>query len=177
MAWFQRTSAIRVRHRGDRPRSQFWLFGGAIAFFMTLFGVQPDAHATLALFNTYCSGCHGTPANGVNFNAAGNAAVITASNTAGMGAGGTLAEHASIATYIDSIRPSVTNAPVPFNTATVINIPDIVKSAFSVITAVSTVTGPSKGVATTAACRTSSPSTAPCSRVPNVHGAAARASS
>ena len=109
------------------------------------FGVLSDAHATLALFNTFCSGCHGTPANGPNFNAAGNSAVITAANAAGMGAGGTAADHTSIATYINSIKPSVTNAPVPFNTATVINIPDIFQAAFSVITAVSTVSAPTKG--------------------------------
>ncbi len=117
----------------------------ALVLGVVLLGFQNDARATLALFNTYCSGCHGTPANGPNFNAAGNSAVITAANTAGMGAGGTAGEHASIATYINSIKPSVTNFAVPHNTATVINIPDIFKSAFNVITAVSTVSAPTKG--------------------------------
>ena len=145
MALFQRNAARGAKREGRRQHSQFWFFASVVTFALAMFGVQPDARATLALFNTFCSGCHGTPANGPNFNAAGNAAVITAANVAGMGAGGTLADHTSIATYINSIKPSVTNAPVPFNTATVINIPDIFKAFYNVITAVSTVTGPTKG--------------------------------
>ncbi|MEP7154136.1 MAG: autotransporter domain-containing protein [Betaproteobacteria bacterium] len=113
---------------------------------LLLLSASPGANATLALYNTYCLGCHpGGPVK-VNFNAAGNVAIITAANTAGMGAGGTLGEHISIANYLATVTPAITNAAVPFNSGgTVISIPDLALSAYTRITSVATVTGPTKG--------------------------------
>ena len=80
-----------------------------------MLGDQLSAHASAAFFGTYCASCHGAIPQQVNYNAAGNVAIITAANAARMGAGGTLAEHASIATYLNSIKHSNTPAPVAFN--------------------------------------------------------------
>ncbi len=123
-------------------------FGALAVGFLLLFGPIPTAHASLALYNSLCSGCHSATPQSVNYNAAGNVAIITAANTAGMGAGGTLADHTSVATYLNSIKPAITNAPVAFNSpGTVINIPDMALSFYGRITSVATTPGfaPAKG--------------------------------
>ena len=125
---------------------------GALAIgFLLQFGPVSTAHASLALFNSLCSGCHSATPQAVNYNAAGNVAIITAANLSGMGAGGTLADHTSVASYLDSIKPAITSAAVAFNSpGTVINIPDMALSAFGRINSVATAPGfaPTKGSVT-----------------------------
>ena len=125
---------------------------GALAIgFLLQFGPVSTAHASLALYNSLCSGCHSATPQAVNYNAAGNVAIITAANLSGMGAGGTLADHTSVASYLDSIKPAITNAAVAFNSpGTVINIPDMALSAFGRINSVATAPGfaPTKGSVT-----------------------------
>ena len=111
-------------------------FGALAVGFLLQFGLVSTAHASLALYNSLCSGCHTATPQAVNYNAAGNVAIITAANTSGMGALGTLADHTSVATYLDSIKPAITNAPVAFNSpGTIINIPDMALSFYARIKA------------------------------------------
>lgn len=125
---------------------------GALAIGVLLqFAPVSTTHASLALFNSLCSGCHSATPQAVNYNAAGNVAIITAANLAGMGAGGTLADHTSVASYLDSIKPAITNAAVAFNSpGTVINIPDMALSFYGRINSVATAPGfaPTKGSVT-----------------------------
>src|SRR5574337_378151 len=107
-----------------------------------------------SLFAQLCSGCHNDVVHpkGLVYNAAGNAAVIEAVNAKGMGAGGSLADHTSIAAYLDSVKPTITMAPVPHDSqATYIALRDIIVSAaeihaaWKIIVDIVTVSPPTKG--------------------------------
>ena len=122
---------------------------------MLLLAANSPAQATAELFASQCFGCHNGSAHplGLVFNAAGNAALIETVNALGMGASGTPADHVSIATYLDSIKPTVILAPVEHDSAgTVILLGDIIVSksdnhAFlKIIESIETVTPPAKGV-------------------------------
>ena len=107
-----------------------------------------------ALFTSICSNCH----NGVNhprglvYNAAGNVAIIEAVIAKGMGAAGSLADHTSIAAYLDRIKPVINQAPVAHDSAgTMIDLKDIIVSAaerhasWKIIGDIVTVSPPTKG--------------------------------
>ena len=134
-------------------QTQRMLFALVILF---VSAISLDSHATLANFRADCGGCHlaaqpvgfAVP-NGPNFNTAGSAAVFTQANANGMGASAT--NIAAIVAYIESVRPTITNAPVPFNTATVISIPDLYyNSAYAVITGTAILSGPMAGASVSA---------------------------
>src|SRR5690349_4472290 len=80
-----------------------------------LFGAPAAAQDGASLFAQMCFACH----DGVQhpkdlvYNAAGNVAIIEAVNAKGMGASGSLADHTSIAAYLDSVKPTINMAPVP----------------------------------------------------------------
>ena len=122
-----------------------------------LFAPAADAQTGVALFAADCSGCH----NDVNhpralvYNAAGNAAIIEAVNARGMGAAGSLADHESIAAYLDSVKPTISMAPVPHDsTGTRIPLRDIIVSAaethasLKIIANIVTVSPPTRGTVT-----------------------------
>ena len=122
-----------------------------------LLGVSSSEQASAELFASLCSGCHNNVKHprGLVYNAAGNVAIITAVNALGMGAKGSLADHISIATYLDSVKPTITLAPVAHNSpGTVINLGDIVVSAAEMhadwiqIAAIASVSAPTKGTVT-----------------------------
>ena len=125
---------------------------GAIAVGLLLWGFSPATQASgLSDFTTACSGCHGAAPNGPNFDAAGSTTIITEANSRGMGAGNA-ALWPSVVTYIDSIKPTITNLAVPYRatgaagTGTVVQVPDIyLNSTYAGINAVATVGGPGKG--------------------------------
>jgi hypothetical protein len=106
-----------------------------------------------ALYASICSKCH----NDVNhpkavvYNAAGNVAIIEAVNAFGMGATGSLADHTAIATYLDSVKPTINMAPVAHDSPTIINLYDIIVSAaeqhadWQIIANIVTVSPPAKG--------------------------------
>ena len=105
------------------------------------------------LFQTLCTECHGVkhPLNLV-YNAAGNAAIITTVNSLGMGAGGSPADFASIAAFLDSIKPTITLVPVAHDSpGTLIPLRDVIVSAadihayLQVIARIVTVSAPAKG--------------------------------
>src|SRR5205085_2764309 len=79
-----------------------------------LFASAAQAQNGGQLFTTLCSGCHNDIAHpiGLVYNAAGNVGIITTVNGLGMGAAGTLADHTAIAAYLDTIKPTITLAPV-----------------------------------------------------------------
>jgi hypothetical protein len=107
-----------------------------------------------ALFSSLCYGCHNNAKHplGLVYNAAGNAAIITAVNDAGMGAAGSPADYISIATYLDGIKPTITMVPVQHDSpGTKISLGDIIVSAaeahayLQIITTIVTVSAPTKG--------------------------------
>lgn len=109
------------------------------------------------LFGALCSGCHNDIAHplGLVYNAAGNVDIITTVNGLGMGAGGTLADHTAIATYLDQIKPVISMVPVKHDSpGTAIPLRDIIVSAadthafLKVIEKIETVTPPTKGTVT-----------------------------
>ena len=119
------------------------------------------AHATLANFQTYCSGCHGSLPNGPNYNTAGATTVFSWANGNGAGQGNmgassaiTPATIASIVAYIETVRPTISNLPVVFNTSLSVTFPDLYfNSALNVaggINAISIGSGPMAGAAVTA---------------------------
>ena len=128
------------------------LIGSALLF------VAP-AHAQTGeqLFVTDCSGCHNSsaaPTELVN-NAAGNAALITTVNGLGMASAGSAADFASIAAYLDTVKPTINLAPVAHNSlGTEINLGDVIVASvdlfpqLKVITDIVTVTPPTKGTVT-----------------------------
>ena len=92
---------------------------------------------------------------GLVYNAAGNAAIIEAVNAAGMGAGGSAADHISIATYLDSVKPTITLVPVAHDSSgTVISLRDITVSratdnaALKIIAGIANFSAPTKGTVT-----------------------------
>jgi hypothetical protein len=121
-----------------------------------LLGVHASAFASAALFVSQCRGCHGQlhPLELV-YNAAGNAAIIGRVNSLGMGAVGSVADHASIAAYLDTIKPTINLAPVAHDSpGTRIDLRDIRVSAaqqsafLKIIGRIETVTPPTKGTVT-----------------------------
>ena len=109
------------------------------------------------LFVSLCSGCHNDVAHpkGLVYNAAGNAAIIEAVIARGMSVGGSLADHTSIATYLDGVKPTITLAPVAANPiATKISLYDVIVSAaqdhadWKIINHIETVSPPTKGTVT-----------------------------
>lgn len=121
--------------------------------------VSSNAYATLANFQATCGNgngsCHGgaTTAvpNGPNFNTAADSSatsVFTRANAAGMGSATT--NIAAIVAYIESVRISITNDPVVFNTAKNITIPDLYfGSSYNIITDVQVTSGPMAGATVT----------------------------
>ena len=122
-----------------------------------LLGASSPAKASAELFASICSGCHNDVLHPKRliYNAAGNAAIITAVNAAGMGATGSPADYISIATYLDSVKPTITLAPVAHNSpGTVIILGDITVSLavanadLKIIASVASVSAPTKGTVT-----------------------------
>ena len=119
---------------------------------MLLLGASSTAQASAELFATHCGGCHNNIVATVRltYNAAGKPEIIAAANAKGMGATGTPAEHASIAAYLDSTKPTITLAPVAHNSpGKVITLGDItvVSSGgiFSSTESIVSVSAPTKG--------------------------------
>ena len=109
------------------------------------------------LFASLCGGCHNDAAHpkGLVYNAAGNAAIIEAVIARGMSVGGSLADHTSIATYLDSVKPTIALAPVAANSiATKISFFDVIVSGaqdhadWKIIDHIETVSPPTKGTVT-----------------------------
>ena len=122
---------------------------------MVLLGTSSTAQASAELFATHCGRCHNNIVATVRltYNAAGKPEIIAAANAKGMGATGTPAEHASIAAYLDSAKPSITLAPVAHNSpSTVITLGDITVvsggGTFSSIGNIVSVSAPTKGTVT-----------------------------
>jgi hypothetical protein len=124
---------------------------------MLLLTANTSAQASAELFASLCSGCHNNVRHPreLVYNAAGNAAIIAAVNALGMGAGGSGADQASIAAYLDTIKPAITMAPVAHNSpGTVISLRDIkvpasVENAhLKIIGSIVTVSPPMKGTVT-----------------------------
>ena len=119
-----------------------------------LFAAPTYAQSGEQLFTTLCVVCHNNslaPTNLLN-NAAGNAALISTVNGLGMGSAGSAADFASVAAYLDTIKPTLTLAPVAHNSSgTDINFSDVIVAAsdtnplLRVITNIVTVTPPTKG--------------------------------
>jgi hypothetical protein len=109
-----------------------------------------------ALFASLCSGCHDdfTHPKGLVYNAAGKPAIIEAEIAFGMATGGTAADHAAIAAYLDSVKPTITLAQVRHDAATVIPLGDIIVSGAQahasgrIIDTIVTVSPPTKGTVT-----------------------------
>ena len=141
-------------------RSPLRRFMNALALALgttALLGASPPASATAQLFASLCSGCHNDVVHpkGLVYNAAGNAAIITMLNATGMGAAGSPADFASIATYLAEVEPTITLAPVAYNSpGTAISLRDIKVSAsvdhayLKIISSISSVTAPKKGTVT-----------------------------
>ena len=137
-------------------RWQRWGLMSLAAFamaLMLLMSENSEAQTGQDLLSFECSNCHGLSAPAFMkrrvYNAAGNAAIITAANAAGMAAPGSPADFNSIATYLDSIKPAITLAPVAFNSpGTVIILPDLSLSSYAIVTGVATVSPPTKGTVT-----------------------------
>jgi hypothetical protein len=131
----------------------------AVALWSALLFDAPGAMAQdgAALLASICSGCHDDAKHpkGLVYNAAGNVAIIEAVNALGMGATGSLADHISIATYLDTVKPTINMAPVAHDSlGTRISLRDIVVSAaelhasWKMITSIVTVSPPRKGTVT-----------------------------
>ncbi len=122
-----------------------------------LFVAPAHAQTGQQLYATLCSVCHNNsdhPINLVN-NAAGNAALLTTVNDLGMGSAGSTADFASIAAYLDTIKPTINLAPVAHNSpGTEIDLGDVIVSGatdhhfLQIITEIVTVTPPTKGTVT-----------------------------
>lgn len=124
---------------------------------MLLLSANASAQSGAELFASLCSGCHNDAAHPKNlvYNAAGKVAIIEAVNALGMGAQGSLADHTSIAAYLDSVKPTITLAPVAHDSpGTKINLGDIIVSAaennanLKMIADIATVSPPTKGTVT-----------------------------
>jgi hypothetical protein len=131
----------------------------ALGLFSASWFAAPAATAQdgAALYASMCSACHNDVAHpkGLVYNAAGNVAIIEAVNAFGMGATGSLADHTSIAAYLDTVKPTINLAPVAYNSpGTFIAVSDIVVSgaqahaSWRIIDQVETVVPPTKGVVT-----------------------------
>lgn len=127
---------------------------GLIGSAFLLSAPAASAQDGAALFASTCSGCHNDVEHprGLVYNAAGNVAIIEAVNALGMGAVGSLADHTSIAAYLDSVKPTINMAPVAHDSpGTVINLRDIIVSAsethadWQMIAKIVTVSSPAKG--------------------------------
>ena len=126
----------------------------AIATGSMLLGASLPVHASVELFGSLCSGCHNNvvhPANLV-YNAAGNAEILETLDALGMGASGSVADNISIATYLDTTKPTITLAKVAQNSpGTAIKLGDIAVSAsvanrlLKIIEEIETVSPPTKG--------------------------------
>jgi len=121
---------------------------------VVLLATGPSAQASAELFNSFCAACHDDVAHprGLVFNAAGNPTILTTVISLGMNAGGSHADHTSIAAYLDTIKASITNAPVTHNSpGTVISLRDIKVSGamenahLRIIGRIETVSPPAKG--------------------------------
>lgn len=124
---------------------------------MLVFGAHSSAQTGEQLFKSVCSGCHDDLAHpkALVYNAAGNAAVLQAVIARGMPATSSLADLSSIATYLDSVKPTVTLAPVAANPiATKLSLFDVIVQAsdlhadWKIISRVESVTPPKKGTVT-----------------------------
>ncbi|MGA8030993.1 MAG: hypothetical protein WCB48_01250 [Casimicrobiaceae bacterium] len=122
-----------------------------------LLATSASAQSGAALFDSLCAGCH----DDVNhpkdlvYNAAGNAAIIEAVVARGMAAGGSLADHANIAAYLDGVKPVVNMAPVPHDSPAIpVALRDIIVSgaqqhaSWKIIANIVTVSPPTKGTVT-----------------------------
>ena len=138
---------------GTRRLRQGLMYLAAIAVVtMLLLSVSSPAQASFELFSTHCGRCHNNIVATVRltFNAAGKPEIIAAAIAKGMNASGTPAEHASIAAYLDSVKPSITLAPVAHNSpGKVITLGDITVvsdgGTFSSIGNIGSVSAPTKG--------------------------------
>ena len=123
---------------------------------MLLWSAVSPAQTGGQLFVSLCQDCHdGTHPAALVYNAAGNAAIIDKVNSLGMGSQGSPADFASIAAYLDTVKPTITLAPVAHDSpVTQIDLWDIIESkaqdnAFlKIIASVATVTPPTKGTVT-----------------------------
>src|SRR5947207_2926852 len=124
---------------------------------MLLSGAGSSAEASQELFASLCGGCHNNSVHPKNlvFNAAGNVAIIEQVNAHGVGAQGSLADHTAIATWLDSVKPTITLAPVAHDSAgTVIPLWDIIvyggedRTDWQMIASIATVSPPTKGKVT-----------------------------
>lgn len=127
------------------------VFGVGIVF---VFGASAaNAQDGATLFASICSGCHNdvTHPKGLVYNAAGNVAIIETVNAFGMGATGSVADHTSIAAYLDSVKPTIAGALVAHDTPSLIPLGDIVVSgaqlhaSWQIISGIVTVSPPTKG--------------------------------
>jgi mono/diheme cytochrome c family protein len=148
---FQRT---RTRQEGAMRKMSGAIAVGLVGTALLFAAPAATAQNGAALFASSCSGCHNDVKHpkGLGYNAAGNVAIIEAVNALGMGATGSLADHISIATYLDSVKPTIDMAPVAHNSpGTVINLRDIIVSAaeahadWLMIAKIVTVAPPTKG--------------------------------
>ena len=129
-------------------------FQAALTLVFLALGVVPEAGATLALYNTHCSGCHGAPSAGRK-NAANAVAIIdaaiAANGTTGMGfiSGTTTpAERSSIATYIDSVvNPSNVTSNPAFQSSDTVSLASRLQMSTAVanLTVIQSVSTPGKG--------------------------------
>src|SRR5262252_6071296 len=119
-----------------------------------LFGVTAAAQDGATLFKQMCGVCHNNVDHpkALVYNAAGNVAIIEAVNAKGMGADGSLADHTSIAAYLDTVKPTIDMAPVaPDSPGTRIALGDIMVQAsdqhadWKIIANIVTVSPPTKG--------------------------------
>ena len=117
-------------------------------------GATAAAQDGASLFNQMCSVCHDDVQHpkALVYNSAGNVAIIEAVNAKGMGAAGSLADHTSIAAYLDSVKPTIDRAPVaPNSPGTKIPLRDIIVQAadvhadWKIIANIVTVSPPTKG--------------------------------
>lgn len=121
---------------------------------LVLLGACSSARASAELFASICSGCHNDKIHpkALVWNAAGNASIIEQVNALGMGAEGSLADHTAIATWMDSVKPTITLAPIPHDSSgTVIPLWDIIVSGatdhkdWKMIASIANVSPPTKG--------------------------------
>ena len=126
--------------------------GAIAAGAVLLLSASSPAQASFELFNLHCSRCHNNIVATIRltYNAAGKPEIIAAANAKGMRATGTPAEHDSIATYLDSTKPSITLVPVAHNSpGKVITLGDITVvsdgGTFSSIAGIASVSAPTKG--------------------------------
>jgi hypothetical protein len=119
-----------------------------------VFVAPATAQDGATLFTQMCFSCHDGAQHPKDlvYNAAGNVALIEAVNAKGMGAAGSLADHAAIAAYLDSVKPTINMAPVPHDSSgTFISLHDIIVSAaetnafLKIIFNIVTVSPPTKG--------------------------------